>query len=309
MALAPLAGAVRAQAPAPIRLVVSYPPGGSNDIVARLLAPRLAELLGTNVYVENRPGANGTVGVDAVAKAAPDGSTLLVSSASPIAIAPHLLAKPPFDPVKDFIAINTVGQIAEAIAVGTETKASSLKELVALAKTREVTLSSSGNGGLPHLTIELLKTVSQGQFVHVPYKGAAPAVGDTLGGHVDGIVMDLPALIQQFRGGKLRPLAVTSAARVEFLPDVPTAAEQGLSGLQSMNWIGLFAPARTPAVTIARLNAALLKIVATPEFRKQLGDVAVSASSMASPAAFQKFVGEEVARWGKVAKDSGATMD
>ncbi|HXD03521.1 MAG TPA: tripartite tricarboxylate transporter substrate binding protein, partial [Novosphingobium sp.] len=178
----------------PIRLVVGYPPGGSNDIVARIIAPRLGEALNTTVVVENKAGVSGVIGADYVAKAAPDGYTLLAASASPVVITPHTIAKIPFNTLTDFTPINTVGLTPEAIAVNPGLGVNSLKELLALSHTRQVTLSSSGTGGLPHLTIELLIQASRGQIVHVPYKGAGPAVTDTLGGHVNGIVMDVPPL-------------------------------------------------------------------------------------------------------------------
>jgi len=311
VALAAVAGPSQAQEypNRPIRLVVGYPPGGSNDIVARIVAPRLATALGTQVIVDNRAGASGTIGADHVAKAAPDGYTLLVSSASPIVIAPHTLSKAPFDVTRDFQAINTVGSMPEAIAVGPGVPVRSLRELIELSKTKDVTLSSSGNGGLPHLTIELLKEASKGRIVHVPYRGAGPAVADTLAGHVNGVVMDLPALYAFIQDGRLRALAVTSDKRVDFLRDVPTAQEEGLPSFQAVNWIGVLAPAGTPKAVVDKVNAALVKIVADPEVRAQLTKAAVVPTIGASPDAFQQFLKAENTRWAKVVKDSGAKSD
>ncbi|VTU45442.1 MULTISPECIES: Bug family tripartite tricarboxylate transporter substrate binding protein [unclassified Variovorax] len=290
----------------PIRLIVGYPPGGSNDIVARIIAPALGEALGTAVVVENKAGVSGVIGADYVAKATPDGYVLLAASASPLVITPHTLAKVPFNTLTDLIAINTVGLTPEAIAVGPQVGVSDLKGLLALARTRQVNLASSGTGGLPHLTIELLIKAANGNIVHVPYKGAGPAAADAVAGHVDGIVMDVPPLYPLFQGGRLKPLAVTSSKRVEFLPDVPTAQEV-LPGFDVSNWVGVFAPAKTPKAVIDKLNAALEKAVAQPNVRQQLLKVAVVPSSMASPAAFQTFVGQEYERWGKLVKEKGIT--
>jgi tripartite-type tricarboxylate transporter receptor subunit TctC len=300
--LAPQLAAAQEYPSRPIRLVVGYPPGGSNDIVARIIAPRLAEVLGASVVVENRAGASGVIGADYVAKAAPDGYTLLAASASPVVITPHTIARIPFNTLTDFAPINTVGLTPEAIAVAPSLGVNTLKELLALARTRQVTLSSSGTGGLPHLTIELLMQAAKGNIVHVPYKGAGPAMADTLAGHVNGIVMDVPPLYPLIQDGRLKALAVTSDKRVEFLPGVPTAQEE-LPGFNVTNWVGVFAPAKTPPAIVARLNAALVKVVAREDVRAQLIRVAVVPSSMASPEAFQKFVGEEFHRWGKLVKD------
>jgi tripartite-type tricarboxylate transporter receptor subunit TctC len=292
----------------PIKLVVGYPPGGSNDIVARIIAPRLGEALGTTVVVENRAGVSGVIGADFVAKSAADGYTLLAASASPVVITPHTIAKIPFNTLTDFTPINTVGLTPEAIAVAPQLGVNSLKELLDLSRTRPISLSSSGTGGLPHLTIELLIQASKGNIVHVPYKGAGPALTDTLAGHVNGIVMDVPPLYPMIQDGRLKALAVTSEKRVEFLPNTPTAQEE-LPGFNVSNWVGVFAPAKTPKAVVDRLNAALVKVVAREDVRAQLLKVAVVPSSMASPDAFQKFVGEEFQRWGKLVKEKNITSD
>jgi tripartite-type tricarboxylate transporter receptor subunit TctC len=311
-----LAGAIGALMPSPalaadypsrpIRLIVGYTPGGSNDIVARIIAAPLGEALGTPVIVENRPGASGALGADHVAKSAPDGYTLLAASASPVVITPHTLSKVPFDTLTDFAPINTVGLTPEAIAIGPRLKVKTLRELLDLAKTQDVSLSSSGNGGLPHLTIELLTQASRGRIVHVPYKGAAPAVTDTLAGHVDGIVMDLPPLFNLIKEGKLSALAVTSEQRFEMLPAVPTAREE-LPGFNVTNWMGVFAPARTPQPVVEQINAALVKVVAREDVKAQLMKAAMVPSVMASSDAFRKFVGEEFKRWGQLVKEKNIT--
>src|SRR5690606_1646550 len=269
LAISPMQAVAQEFPSRPITLIVGYPPGGSNDILARLVAPRLAEILGTSVVVENRAGASGTIGATFVARAAPDGYTLLASSASPIAITPQTMRSMPFDPVKDFVAINTVGLVPEAIAIGPNLKVNTLAELLELARTKQVTLSSSGTGGLPHLTIELLKKAAGGDILHVPYRGGGPAIVDTLAGHVDGIVMDLTPLQAQIQSGALKALAVTSAERVDFLPNVPTAQEN-LPGFNVVNWFGLFAPAKTPPEVVKRISDALVQVVHEPGIREQL---------------------------------------
>lgn len=293
----------------PIKLLVGFPPGGSNDIVARIIAPSLGQLLGQQVVVENKPGANGTMGASQAAKSPADGYTLMLSSASPLVTAPHLLAKMPFNVNQDFAAINTVGLTPEAIAVGPSLSVKSFRELLELAKQQEVTISSSGNGGLPHLTIELLKQASKGRITHVPYKGAAPAVSDTLAGHVNAVAMDLPALIAFIRDGRLKALAVTSESRIDFLPDVPTAQEQGLPSFLAVNWLGIFAPAGTPQPVVERLHGALTQVVADAHVRELLQRAAVVPQSSPSPAAFQAFIAKENERWGRIARESGAKMD
>lgn len=304
------AGPVWAQAfpSKPIRLVVGYTPGGSNDIVARIIAPPLGEALNTSVVVDNRPGASGAIGADHVAKSAPDGYTLLAASASPVVITPHTLPKIPFNTLTDFTPINTVGLTPEAIAVGPKLKIGSLKELLALARTQSVSLASSGNGGLPHLTIELLTQASRGKILHVPYRGAAPAISDTLAGHVDGIVMDLPPLYPLIQEGKLTALAMTSEKRFDLLASVPTAQEE-LPGFTVTNWMGVFAPAKTPKAVVDQINAALQKVVARDDVKQQLLKAAVVPSIMASPDAFQKFVADEFQRWGKLVKDRNIVAD
>lgn len=292
----------------PITMVVGYPPGGSNDIVARLVAPAIGEALGTTIVVENKAGASGTIGAHHVVQAKPDGYTLLLSSVSPVVLSPQTMAKPPYNSVTDLVPINTVGLTPEAIATGPALKVKTLKELLEHARSNRVTLSSSGAGGLPHLTIELLKQSSKGNIEHVPYKGAGPAVTDTLAGHVDGIIMDLPPLYSLIKDGRLNALAVTSEKRVSFLSDVPTAQE-ALPDFNVVNWVGIFAPANTPPDVVARVDAAIKKAIARPDVQKQLENVAVVPSVMSGPAAFKTFFDAEYKRWGTVLKEAGVTMN
>ncbi|MCW0207120.1 tripartite tricarboxylate transporter substrate binding protein [Achromobacter veterisilvae] len=312
LALLPLAAAAPALAAdnfpsKPIRLIVSYPPGGSNDIAARIIAPELGQALGASVVVENRAGASGVIGADHVAKSDPDGYTLLLSSISPIVLAPQTMKSPPFYAPKAFKAVNMMALTPEAIAVGPRLSGvKTLKELLDRAKTQQITLSSSGSGGLPHLTIELLRKV-QGNILHVPYKGAGPAVTDTLGGHVDGIVMDLPPLYSLIKENRLTALAVTSEKRVDFLADVPTAQEF-LPGFNVENWVGIFAPAGTPDAIVAKVDAALRHAVAQPKVKTALADAAMAPAVMDTPQDFQKRLADDYVRWGKVIQDAGVEM-
>jgi tripartite-type tricarboxylate transporter receptor subunit TctC len=293
----------------PINLVVGFPPGGSNDMVARILAPKLGEVLGVPVVVINKAGSNALIGTDYVAKAAPDGYTLTLASASPLVISPATYAKMPFDAQKDLVGITTVAATPELIAVHPSVPVHNLAELIALTKTREVTLSSSGNGGLPHLAIELLRTATNGRLLHVPYKGAGPAVVDTVGGHVDGVIMDLPALQALVKDGKLRPLAITNRQRSLLLPDTPTSVEQGVPTLLAFNWFAVMGPAKLPRPVVDKLHAALLKVANSPEVRQAMLKIGIEPMTHPSPEAFAAFMREETVRWGKIAHDSGARAD
>ena len=293
----------------PVSLIVGFAPGGSNDIAARIVAPYLGEVLGTTVVVENKTGASGMLAGAYVAKAAPDGHTMLLSSLSPVIISPQTLKKVPFHTPTDLAGINIVGFTPEAIAVGpTLPNVKTLADLIALSKERPITLSSSGTGGLPHLTIELLTQASKGKFTHVPYKGGGPASVDTVAGHVDGIVMDLPPLLGLIQDGRLRALALTSDKRVDFLPDVPTAQEN-LPNFAVVNWLGIFAPAKTPKAVIDEINAAIIKVVARPDVQEKLKKVAILPSTLESPAAFQQFVVAEYKRWGDVLKQAKIELE
>ncbi len=311
MALAAAGGIANAQdyPTRPINLIVGFPPGGSNDIVARILAPRLGQVLGVPVVVVNKPGSNALIGTEFVARAAPDGYTITLASASPLVIAPATYAKMPFDAMNDLVGITTVANTPELVAVHPSVQAKTLQELIALSRTRQITLSSSGNGGLPHLAIELLRTASKGQFLHVPYKGAGPAVTDTVGGHVDGVIMDFPAVQGMVADGRLRPIAITNTTRAPALPNTPTSIEQGVPSLLAFNWFAVMAPAKTPRPIVDKLHAALVKVVNAPEMKDALLKVGVEPLTHPSPEAFAAFMHEETLRWGKVARDSNAKAD
>lgn len=313
VALAAVIGAGHAQdyPSKPVRLVIGFPPGGSNDIVARILAPKLGELLGAQVVVENRPGANATIGTEYVARSAPDGYTLTLASASPLVISPFTYSKLPYDTVNDFAAITTVAMTPEAVSVHPALPVKSLKELIALARSKpgKLDFASSGNGGLPHLTIELLKTLAKIDVQHVPYKGAGPALTDVLGGHVPAFIIDFPVVYPHIKGGRLRGLVVTSESRNSLLPDMPTSAEQGLPKLLSVNWFAVMAPAKTPRPIVEKLHASLVKAATAPDVKERFTGVGVEAMTIKSPDAFAGFLKQELVRWGKLAKESGARAD
>ncbi|HSQ05086.1 MAG TPA: tripartite tricarboxylate transporter substrate binding protein, partial [Burkholderiales bacterium] len=256
----------------PIRLVVGFPPGGSNDIVARRIAPKMSQLLGVQVIIDNKPGANATIGTDFVAKSAPDGYTLTLGSASPLAISPFTYSNIPYDTLRDFAGITTVAINPELIAIHPGVPAHTLKELIALAKAQpgKLNFASSGNGGLPHLAIELFKTLAKIDLTHVPYKGAGPALTDVLGGQVQGIIVDIPVLYPHVKEGKLRGVAVTGERRAPLLPDLPTAREQGLTNLIAINWFAIMAPAKTPRPIVDKLFDAITKAATSPEVKEPL---------------------------------------
>jgi tripartite-type tricarboxylate transporter receptor subunit TctC len=293
-----------------ISLIVGFPPGGSNDIVARLFAPKLTELLGQSVVVVNKSGSNGLIGTDFVVKAAPDGYVITFASASPLVISPHTFPKIPFNTLKDLVGITTVAQTPELLAIHPSVPAKSLKELIALSKTRRVTISSSGSGGLPHLAIELLRgAAGSGDIVHVPYKGASPAIADLLGAHVDGIIVDVPPLYPLVQDGRLRAIAITNTKRAVLLPDTLTSVEQGFPEMLAFNWFGVMAPAKTPQPIVDKLYSALVQAANSPELVEAMRKVGVEPFVQPSPKAFGEFLQKETDRWGVVARASGAQSD
>ena len=295
----------------PIRLIIGFPPGGSNDIVARIVGPKLGELLGAQVVVENRAGANATIAAEFVAKSTPDGHTLLLGSTSPLVISPHTYSKLSYDTLRDFAPVITIAMTPEAVAVHPALPVRDLKTLIALAKLHpgKLDFASAGNGGLPHLAIELFKTLANINLQHVPFKGAGPAVTDLLGGHVQGMIMDFPAVYAQMKSGKLRGIALAAEKRISLMPDLPTSGEQGLPGLLAVNWFAIMAPAKTPAPVVSRLHASLMKSVGVPEVKERFAAVGVETFTQTSSEATAAFLKDELVRWGKVAKASGARAD
>jgi tripartite-type tricarboxylate transporter receptor subunit TctC len=284
----------------PVRLVVPFAAGGSTDIIARTLGQKLNELWGQPVVVDNRAGGSTVIGTDIVAKAPPDGHTLLVTPA-PFTIVPSLSAKLPYDPQKDFEPVTLINTTPLVVVVHPGVPAKSIRELIALAKSKPGALNygSSGSGGSNHLAGELFNAMAGVKMVHVPYKGNAPALTDLVGGHVDLVFNGLTSALPLIKSGKLRPLGVTSLKRASALPQTPTLDEQGLKGFQAVAWNGLTAPARTPREIISKLNTDVLKVIRSPELAERLkaeGSDPVG-STVEDYAAFLR---DEIAKWRKV---------
>lgn len=287
-----------------VKIVVGFPAGGSNDLVARIISKKAAEIMGQNMIVVNQLGASGTIAAEAVAKAKPDGQTLLLASPSVLAIAPHTVPNLRYDPQRDFVGIGTVAMNTQVIGVNPSVKARDMKEFLSLAKSEDLTMASAGNGGLSHLTIELLKQAPGVKLTHVPFKGGVPATTDVIAGHVNGIVMDLPPLKSAIESGRLRALAVTSSKRSLLLPDVPTAAEVGVPQVEAVNWFALLAPRGTPDKTTDDIRKAFMEAIKDPSVIKQLADAGIEPMVQSSRAEFDAFLQKELLRWGKVVKDA-----
>src|SRR6188508_2948363 len=287
-----------------IKIVVAFPPGGPTDFVARLLADKLKGLLGQSVIIENKPGANAAIGADSVAKSDPDGYTLFFTTAGAVVINPHMRANLPYDPVKDFAPISLIVNTMEVLVVRTDTPMKSAADLVALAKSRPdgIAMASTGIGSPPHLALELFKGSSGANVLHVPYRGAAPAVTDVVGGQVHAMFADLPVLMPQIKGGTLRPIGVGSKRRASVLPDVPTLDEQGIKDVYADNWYALFAPAKTPAPVIAKLNSAVNTALADSAIAKKLVEAGADPAA-GTPEQLADFLKSELERWGKVIRE------
>jgi len=308
---APLASAQSATYPTkPIRLVVPFPPAGTTDILARAVAQKLSETWGQQVVVDNHPGAGGNIGSDIVAKASPDGYTLLMGTVGTHAINPSLYAKMPYDHVKDFAPVILVAGVPNVLVVNPSLPVKSVPELIAYGKANpgKLNFASSGNGTSIHLSGELFKTMTGIEMTHVPYKGSSPALTDLMGGQVQLMFDNLPSSLSFIKAGKLRALAVTSAERSATLPELPTLAESGLPGFEASSWFGILAPAGTPKAIVDKINGAVAAWLATPEAKeKLLSQGAISAGG--SPDAFAKHIASETAKWAKVVKASGAHVD
>ena len=290
-----------------IRLVVGYPPGGANDILTRHVAPRLGDALSTPVVVENRAGANGIIGAEAVAKAAPDGYTLMMGGLTPLVLNQLTYPKLPYNAVSDFVGITTVASSPVIFSVHPSMAANSLGELVALAKAKRGNLNFAtvGTGGSTRVVLELFNLTAGVEVKYVPYKGAAQGLTDLIAGSLDGMAIDFPVLYPFVKDRKLRALAISSENRHPLLPELRTAAEQGFPGLTCGNWYAMMAPAKTPRPIVDRLHAAATKFVAAPEMKQQLLAIGVEPMVQSSPEAFNGFMQSELARWGKVIKTAG----
>jgi tripartite-type tricarboxylate transporter receptor subunit TctC len=309
--LAAMSGIALAQSayPArPLKLVVPFAAGGTTTILARLLAERMGQNMGQPFVVDNRPGAGGNVGMDMVAKAEPDGYTILMGPIG-LAINPALYAKMPFDPIKGLAPIGLYAGVPNLLVVHPSVPAANVKELIAHAKANpgKLNYASNGNGTSSHLAAEMLKTAAGVDITHVPYKGGAPAMQDLIGGQVSMLFDQMPAVLPQVQGGRVRALGVSSARRSAAAPDVPAIAES-VPGFDMTVWFGLLAPTGTPKEVITRLNSEMLKVLKDPAFQTQLAGMGVTPMP-SSPDEFSTFLRNETVRWGKVVKDSGAKLD
>ena len=296
---------------ATVRLIVGFAPGGSTDIVARIVAQRLGERLGQTVVVDNKAGAGGTIGADLTAKAAPDGYTLTLGTTSTHAIAAGAYTKLPYDPVADFTQISLVAITPYLLVVNPQVKANNLAEFVTLAKGQpgKLNYASAGNGTATHLAMEMLKDTAKIDLLHVPYKGNAPADLAIVGGEVQAVFGSMPALLQNTKANKVRPLAVGTALRSPALPDVPTVAEQGYAGFEAALWLGIMGPANMPAPVVARLHSEIAAIVATPEFKAAMDANGAEAIASKSPEEFREMLRGQVAKYVKITKAVGIKLD
>jgi tripartite-type tricarboxylate transporter receptor subunit TctC len=292
----------------PIRLIVPFPAGGPNDIIARVVGQRMSELFMQTVVIDNRGGQGGVLGTDAVAKAAPDGYTIAISSAGALAISPSM-ERVAYDTLQDLAPVTLVATVPEMLVVAPDVPAKDMPGLIALAKSKpgQLNFASSGPGSLPHLAGELLHLTAGIDIVHVPYRGAAPAVNDLIGQQVQMAFLDLPVLLPQIKAGTLRPIAVGSEARAPTASDVPTLAEAGYPALRIENWYGMVAPKGTPDAIIATLNRVAREAMADPTVRAKLADQGAALAGD-SPEHFRSFIEAEIKRWASVIKDAGVEI-
>ena len=307
---APLAAAQAAYPTKPIRLVVPFAPGGSADVVGRLIAEELRAGLGQPVVVDNRPGAGGNIAGDMVAKSPADGYTLLLAAAGPIAINPSLYGRMPYSPATDLAPVALLARDHQLMAVTPSVPARDVREFIAYAKANpgKVSFGSPGNGTPAHLGGELFNQMAGTQMVHVPYKGSAPAMNDLISGQITVMIDNMPALLPQVQAGRLRALGVASPSRASGAPDIPTVAESGLSGFNVTAWKGLMAPAGTPKPIVAKLNEVAVAAVAKPEIRKRLVDLGAEPGG-GSPEDFGALIAKDSRSWAALVKSTGARVD
>ena len=293
----------------PIKLIVPFPAGGPNDIVARVIAQRMSELIKQPVLIDNRGGQGGVLGTDAVAKAKPDGYTIAISTAGALAIGPSM-EKVAYDTLKDLQPVTLVAKVPEMLVVASNVPAKNMSELIALAQARpgKLNFASSGPGSLPHLAGELFKLTAKIDIVHVPYRGAAPAVNDLLGQQVQMAFLDLPVLLPQIKAGSLRAIAIGSLGRAPTAPEVPTTTEAGMPDLIIENWYGMVAPAGTPATIVATLNRIATEAMRDPAVKDKLASQGAELIGD-TPEHFRDFIGAEIAKWARVIKDAGIATE
>lgn len=310
LALLPSAALAQAYPTRPVTLVVPYPPGGTTDIVARLVAPKIGELIGQTIVIENRAGAGGTIGASYVTKAEPDGYTLLLGTPPDQVTAQFLTKQIAYSPARDFAPISLLVRGPNVLVVNPNVPARTLAEFVALARQQpgKLNFASAGKGNTSHLSGELFKARAGIDITHVPYRGNAPASQDLLAGHVQALFEAPAASLGNIREGRVRPLAVTSGQRLKTLPDVPTFAEAGIDGVEVYTWFSILAPAKTAPAIIARLNKAASDALADPAIRNRLEEMSFEVVGGA-PDVLRKFIAEETVKWEKVIKDANITTD
>ena len=294
----------------PVKIIVAFTPGSATDIIARLVADQFGKSMGQSFIIENKPGAGGILGTEAAKNAPPDGYTLTTCPSGPFGINPGIYKTLPYDPIKDFEPISDLVLTPQTIVVGAQTPYKTLKDLVAAARAKpgEIAYGSLGTGSTSHLTMEAFQQAAGIQMNHIPFKGGAEAQTQIMGGAFPAMSDTISGVLAQVKAGKLRPLGVAIPQRSPYLPDVPTIAEQGYKGFESVGWIGLCAPAKTPAAILDKLNAEVKKMLASPEARAKMADLAFTPVGD-SRAEFAAWIKAEIAKWSKIAKDSGARAD
>jgi len=294
----------------PIRIVVPYPAGGTTDLLARAVGPRLGERIGRTVVIENKPGAGGVIGAAQVAKSPPDGHTLIFASIASHGIIPALQVPPPYDPIADFAPISLVASTPNVLLANVDLPAQNVKELIALAQAKPGTINfgSTSHGGSPHMSGELFKTLAGIDIVHVPYKGGSPMLIDLMGGQIAIGFDNLPSSMAYIRAGKVRALAVTTTTRWPGAPEIPTMIEAGVSGYDVSAWFGLLAPAGTPKPLIDELSRHLIAVLRSPELEKQFFELGAQPVGD-TPAEFARFIAEESAKWSKVARTNNIKLE
>ena len=294
----------------PVRMVVPFAAGGGTDAVGRVLAPRLSELLGQQIVIDNRAGANGAIGTAEVKRAAADGYTVLLGAAGTMVVAPNLDAKLPFDTEKDFVPIALAATSPFIVAVGSGVPVNSIAQLIALAKTQpgKINYGSSGTGGAPHLAGELFKRMAGVDLTHVPYRGLAPAMTDLLGGQIQLLFVDVSIAMPQAKAGKIKALAITSAQRSPVAPELPTVAEAGVAGYAAGTWYGMFVPAGTPEPVVRRLTSDTTRALESTEVRERLIALGAEAAPL-SGESFRSYVRQELAKWGQLVRDANIKLE
>lgn len=289
----------------PIRLIVPYGPGGSSDVIARVLAAEMSKGLGQQIVVDNKGGGQGVIAMQDAARAEPDGYTMVLGHVGTLAVNPAMMNKLPYDPEKDFVPVTLLAKVPMVFAVGPSVRAANLTAFLAQAKAKPgaMTYGSAGNGSAGNLAFEMLKVTAHVDLVHVPYKGTGAQMTDLLAGNIDAASAGLPGFLSHVKAGKLRILAVGSAQRLPAIPDVPTVAEQGYAGFESSQWFGFMVPARTPANVVARLHAEAVKALAAPAVRQRLEEDSSTPVGDGSQA-FARFIHSEQQRWGAVVRSA-----